>query len=121
MAQKKTKLPSTRDAMLEWIDRDHDSMSVRRQRELLGIHRSRLHNELVPETAENLLLMRLIDEQYLRTPFWGSRNMTNFPRRQGREMNCKRTLRLMGKRDLDGMAPRPSTSRTSPRHRVYRY
>ena len=65
---------------MQWIDRDHDALSVRRQCELLGIHRSRLYYEPVPESWENLLFMRLIDEQYLKTPFWGSRNMTYFLR-----------------------------------------
>lgn len=117
----KKKSPKTREEILQWIDRDHDSLSVRRQCELLGIHRSRLYYELVPETAENLMFMRLIDEQYLKTPFWGSRNMTDFLRKRGHDVNRKRTQRLMRKMGLEGMAPGPSTSRPSVGHKVHPY
>jgi len=62
-------LPRTREESLQWIDRDHESLSVRQQCQILGIHRSQLYYERVPECGENLELMRLIDEQYLKTPF----------------------------------------------------
>ncbi|MGE0378628.1 MAG: DDE-type integrase/transposase/recombinase [Planctomycetaceae bacterium] len=96
-------------------------MSVRRQCVLLGIHRSQLYDEPVPETAENLELMRLIDGQYLKTPFWGSRNMTIFLRRRGYTVNRKRTQRFMGTMGLEGLAPGPSTSRPAPGCKVYPY
>ena len=73
----KKKLPRTRSELRSWIDRGHASLSARRQCELLGVHRSRLYYETALKTRENLELMLLIDEQYLRTPFWGSRNITN--------------------------------------------
>ena len=106
---------------MRWIDRDHDSLSVRRQCELFGIHRSQLYYEPVPETDENLGLMRLLDEQYLKTPFWGSRNMTFFLRKRGHPVNRKRTQRLLRKMGLEGLAPGPSTSRPAPGHKVYPY
>lgn len=106
---------------MQWIDPQHESISVRRQCKLLGIHRSQLHYEPVPETDENLQYMRLIDEQYLKTPFWGSRNMTTFLRQQGHAVNRKRTQRLMRKMGLEGLSPGPSTSRRHPRHKVYPY
>lgn len=90
---------------MAWIDREHGSLSVRRQCELLGVHRSRFYYEPVEETAENLALMRLIDEQYLTTPFWGSRNMTVFLRSKGHDVNRKRTQRLMRKMGLAAIAP----------------
>jgi putative transposase len=80
-----------------------------------------LYYEPVPETEMNLLCMRLIDEQYMRTPFWGSRNMTAFLRRQGHMVNRKRTQRLMQKMGLEGLAPGPSTSRPHPDHKIYPY
>jgi putative transposase len=55
------------------VERDHSEISVRRQCELLGVTRSGLYYEPVGESEENLLLMRLLDEQYTRTPFYGSR------------------------------------------------
>ncbi len=106
---------------MKWIDWDDESLSVRRQCELLGVHRSLLYYEPVCETEENLELMRLIDQQYLKTPFWGSRNMTEFLRRQGESVNRKRTQRLMRKMGLEGLAPGPSTSRPAAGHKVYPY
>src|SRR5262245_36617991 len=58
------------------IDAGHPDLSVRRQCELLDLNRSGLYYEPAPETAENLRLMRLIDEQYTACPFYGSRRMT---------------------------------------------
>ena len=60
------------------MERDHPEISVRRQCELLGVNRSGLYYEPVGESEENLLLMRLLDEQYTRTPFYGSRRMTEW-------------------------------------------
>lgn len=96
-------------------------MSVRRQCELLGVHRSRLYYEPVPETPENLDLMRRIDEQYLRTPFWGSRNFATFLSSPRQTVNRKRTQRLMRKMGLEAIAPKPSTSRPAPGHKRYPY
>jgi putative transposase len=59
--------------MRRLVDRSHPEISVRRQCELLGVNRSGLYYEPVGESAENLLLMRLLDEQYTRTPFYGKR------------------------------------------------
>ena len=60
------------------VERDHPEISVRRQCELLGVNRSGLYYEPVGESEENLLLMRLLDEQYTRAPFYGSRRMTEW-------------------------------------------
>ena len=65
--------------------------------------------------------MGLIDEQYLKTPFWRSRNMTDFLRKKGHAVNRKRTQRLMGKMGFEGLALGPSTSRPSSRNKVYPY
>ena len=106
---------------MKWIEFGHPELSVRRQCELLRIHRSRLYYEAVPETPDNLLYMRLIDEQYMKTPFWGSRNMTTFLHNLGHEVNRKRTQRLMGIMGLEGLCPGPSTSCPAPGHKVYPY
>jgi putative transposase len=106
---------------LKWIDHDHPKLSVRRQCALLGIHRSQLYYEPAPEKPENLELMRLIDEQYLKRPFWGSRNFGVYLRNQGYRVNRKRIQRLMRKMGLEGISPGPSTSRPSPGHKVYPY
>jgi putative transposase len=106
---------------LEWIDRENGALSIRRQCELLGVHRSRLYYEPARESVENLELMRLIDEQYLKTPFWGSRNMTVFLESKGYQVNRKRTQRLMRQMGLAAIAPGPSTSRPAPGHKRYPY
>jgi putative transposase len=95
-------------------------LSVRRQCELIGLNRSTLYYEPVPETAENLELMRLIDEQYTRHPFYGSRRMTRWLVRQGREVNRKRVQRLMGAMGLEAIYPKPNLS-AGRGHKVYPY
>ena len=69
----KKDLPRTRDEALKGIDGDHETLSIRRQCQLLNIHRSQLYYEPAPEFAENLELTRLIDELHLHRPTWGSR------------------------------------------------
>ncbi len=70
---------------------------------------------------ENLELMRLIDEEYTRHPFYGSRKMCAWLRRRGHAVNRKRVRRLMGLMGLESVAPKPNTSRPSPRHKIYPY
>ena len=86
-------------------------MSVRRQCDLLGLNRSTWYYEAMPQTAENLALMRLIDEQYLRTPFYGSRRMTAWLQGEGHEVNRKRVQRLMRLMGLEALYPKPRTTR----------
>ena len=71
------------------------TLSVRRQGELLGLNRSSYYYQTAPESALNLQLMRLVDEQFLRTPFYGWRKMTASLRRLGYAINGKRVRRLM--------------------------
>jgi putative transposase len=65
--------------------------------------------------------MRLIDEEYTRHPFYGSRKMRDFLERQGWPVSRKRVRRLMRKMGLESLAPKPNTSRPAPEHRVYPY
>ena len=65
--------------------------------------------------------MRLIDEQYLKRPVWGSRSMTTFLRRQGWKINRKRVQRLMRTMGLEAVYPRPKTSKANPEHKIYPY
>jgi len=96
-------------------------LSIARQCQLLGLPRSTYYRSIGGESAYNLGLMRLIDEQYLRTPFFGSRQMTDWLRRKGHLVNRKRIQRLMGKMGLQGAVPGPHTSRPHPAHKVYPY
>jgi putative transposase len=103
------------------IDPDHESLSIRRQCELLDLPRSTLYYQPARETDENLVLMRLLDEQYLQTPFYGSRRMSVWLQAQGHAVNRKRVQRLMRIMGLEGLTPRRSTSRPAEGHRVFPY
>lgn len=65
--------------------------------------------------------MRLIDEQYLKTPFYGSRSMTLHFRRLGYNVNRKRIRRLMRLMGIEAVYPKPKTSRSHPDHKIYPY
>ena len=77
------------------IEADHEDRSIARQCELVSISRSSFYYQPTGETAENLALMRLIDAQFLETPWYGSRQMAAHLRRDGREIGRKRVRRLM--------------------------
>lgn len=79
----------------EMIEKDNKQISIVRQSELLGIHRSGLYYQPCPESEENLTIMRLLDEQYLKTPFYGVRRLTVWLESRGYQINRKRTRRLM--------------------------
>ena len=65
--------------------------------------------------------MRLIDEQYLKAPFYGSRSMTLHFRRLGYNINRKRIRRLMRRMGIEAVYPKPKTSRPHPDHKIYPY
>jgi len=96
-------------------------LSVRRQCELLGLNRSTWYYEPVPESAAELALMRRIDEQYLQTPFYGSRKMTAWLRREGEAINRKRVQRLMRRMGLEAIYPKPRTTLAGAAHKIYPY
>ena len=103
------------------IEVGHPALSVRKQCELLGLNRASLYYQAGTETAENLRLMRLIDEQYLKTPFYGSRRMAAWLIREGEAVNRKRVRRLMGVMGLEAIYPKPRTTVANPDHKVYPY
>jgi putative transposase len=104
--------------LVEW---EHPEISVRRQCGLLGINRSGLYYEPVGESEENLLLMRLLDEQYTRTPFYGSRKMTEWLAAKGYAVNRKRVSRLMELLCIQAVYPKPKLSQPGEGHRIYPY
>jgi putative transposase len=95
--------------------------SVRRQCELLRVSRSGLYYEPVPTCAEELALMRRIDELHLQHPCYGSRLLSVTLRNEGRDVNRKRVQRLMRLMGIESMAPKPKTSEPHPEHAVYPY
>jgi putative transposase len=88
---------------------------------LLGLNRSTLYYQSATESAFNLQLMRLIDEQYLQTPFYGWPRMTAHLRRGGYQVNGKRIRRLMHLMGLQAIYPKPKTTRSDQEHRIYPY
>ena len=103
------------------MDRDQPEISVRRQCELLALNRSGLYYSPVGESKENLLLMRLLDEQYTRTPFYGSRKMTEWLATVGHLVNRKRVARLMELLGIEAVYPKPRLSQPGKGHRIYPY
>jgi putative transposase len=114
-------LPASIDLKRLLIEPLNDHLSVRRQCELLDINRSSFYLQPAAESAENLRLMRLIDQQFLRTPFYGSRRMTASLERSGETVNRKRVQRLMAKMGLEAIFPRPRTTIAATDARVYPY
>jgi putative transposase len=88
---------------------------------LLSLARSSLHYAPVAEDPEDHALMRLIDEQYTATPFYGSRRMTVSLRALGWKVNRKRVRHLMQRMGLDAIYARPRLSAPAPGHRIYPY
>ena len=104
------------------MDRGHSDLSIRRQCELLGLNRSGLYYEPVGENEENLRFMRLIDEQYTRTPFYGSRKMTKWLVTEGYAVNRKRISRLMAVMGIEAVYPKPKLlSQPGEGHKIYPY
>lgn len=96
-------------------------VSVRRQCEILALNRSSLYYKSVDIDPEELELMRRIDELHLKYPFFGSRRISQELRTQGLVVNRKRVQRLMRIMDLEGVAPKPNTSRPAPEHPAFPY
>jgi len=103
------------------LDAKHPKLSLVRQCSLLGISRSSAYYQPQPVRTEELDLMRLIDEQYLKTPVFGSRSMVKHLRRLGHKVNRKRVQRLMRLMGIEAVYPRPNTSRPHTEHKIYPY
>ena len=103
------------------IERHHPKLSVGTQCRLLSISRSSFYYAPQGETAENLSLMRLIDRQFLETPFYGVQQMTWHLRNEGHAVNVKRIRRLMRLMRLMPIYQKPNTSKPAKGHRTYPY
>jgi putative transposase len=103
------------------IEPEHPRLSIVRQCELISINRSSYYGPVGSETQLNLALMRLMDEQFLQTPWYGSRQMTRHLRRAGHEVGRKRVKRLMRKMGLEAVYQRPKTTVANPEHKIWPY
>jgi putative transposase len=103
------------------IARGHPDLSLSRQCRLLSISRSAFYYTPKGESAENLNLMRRIDELFLKYPFYGSRQMVRQLRRDGVCIGRHRVRRLMRLMGLQAIYQAPRTSDPHPAHRIYPY
>jgi putative transposase len=103
------------------IDPKHPDISIRRQCDLIGLNRSSFYMKPASESSLNLELMRQIDEQYLKTPFYGVRRMTVILQRQGYKVNHKRIARLMRIMGVQALFPRKDLSQSAQGHQIYPY
>ena len=103
------------------VDPTHARLSIVRQCRVVSIAHSSFYYAGQGENPLNLRLMRLIDEQFLETPFYGSRQMTRWLRRQGDTVSRKRVRRLMRLLGVHALFQRPRTSQPHPAHRIYPY
>ena len=103
------------------VERPAENLSVRRQCALLNVARSGVYRPKPEPGADDLALMRRIDELHLELPFYGSRRMTFELNREGRGVNRKRVRRLMRVMGIEAIYQRPNTSRRHPEHKVYPY
>ena len=111
----------SRERRREMVDREHPGLSTVRQCALLGISRSSVYYRPRAPSQKDLALMKQIDQQYLATPFYGSRRTKVWLGRQGHWLNRKRVQRLMRTLGLQVIYRRPRTSKPAPGHKVYPY
>jgi putative transposase len=105
-----------------WIEQWESRLSIVQQCRLAGLPRSSYYYEpLGRESAENLAVMRVIDEVYLTRPYYGSPRMRKELEQRGYRVNHKRVARLMRVMGLQAVLPGPHTSRKHPEHHVYPY
>jgi len=104
-----------------WIEQANPTISIQRQCELLGLERSSYYYQSQGESLENLQLMRMIDEEFTRHPFYGVERMTVSLCRQGSHVNVKRVRRLMRTMGLEAIYPKPKLSQMCPEHQVDPY
>lgn len=103
------------------IEPGHEQISIRRQCELVGLNRGSYYYQAASESALNLELMRKIDEQYLKTPFYGWPRMTDYLQKEGYAINHKRVQRLMKIMGLQAIYPRPRPKQERHNHKIYPY
>ena len=103
------------------IEAENSQISIARQGELLCISRSAYYYQGRGESADNEHLMRLIDEEYTKHPFYGSRKLTAWLKRQGYTVNRKRVARLMRLMEIEAIYPKPQLSNPLKEHQKYPY
>ena len=103
------------------IEMNHPQISISQQCEILRVHRSGLYYQPTAESTENLAMMRLLDEQYFKTPFYGIRKLTEWLQNMDYAVNHKRVRRLMKLMGWKTLYREPNTSEPDKQHKVYPY
>nr|WP_281805773.1 IS3 family transposase [Methylocystis echinoides] len=109
--------PAERKAM---IDRSHD-LPIARQAKALGVARSSVYYRPRPVSAEDLKLMRRLDELHLDFPFAGARMLRDLLRREGLATGRRHVATLMKRMGIEAIYRRPNTSKPAPGHKIYPY
>ncbi len=110
--------PAKKRAM---IKRDHPELSISQQCKLVRLSRSAFYYAPVGIDADTLAMMKEIDQVFTRYPFFGSRQITAYLRRDGTVVGRHRVRRLMAKMGLEAIYKRPRTSQPHPQHPVFPY
>ncbi len=105
----------------ELVDFDCKHLSLRRQCSLIGISRSGIYYEPTVDDGEDLILMKIMDQQYLERLFYGIRKMVIALEEHGYCVNRKRVVRLMHQMGIEAIYPKPNLSVSNPEHRKYPY
>ena len=103
------------------IKRNYPHFSIRKQCALLGLNRSNLYYDPVLESEKNLVLMKLLDEEYTRHPFKGVCKMEHYLRELGYAVNHKRVRRLLRLMGIEAIYPKKHLSKSHPEHKKYPY
>jgi putative transposase len=114
-------LECSTDQLRLLVDWDDGEISIRRQCELLGVHRSGLYYQPLGESEESLMLMRLMDEEYTRHPFYGSRRLREWLGGGGHQVGRNRVKRLMQVMGIEAVYPKPKLSQSEEAHKIYPY
>ena len=117
----KKNLNSFVEAKKRCVEPDHPEISINRQCELLCLSKSSYYYKQREVNSYNKLLMRLIDEEYTRHPFYGTRRLTAWLKRKGHEVNIKRVRRLMRDMGIEAIYQKPNFSKAFPEHKKYPY
>jgi putative transposase len=103
------------------VGKEHNTLSVRKQCELLQLNRSTLYYKEVETDAETIELTRLIDQLFTAHPYFGARRMRELLKRAGKNVNRKRIRRLMKLMGLETIYRKPRTSQQNKEHKIYPY
>jgi putative transposase len=103
------------------VDKEQDSLSMRKQCVLLNLNRSTLYYKAVEPNAETLELMMLIDKIFLEHPYFGARRIRQMLRRAGKHVSRNRVRRLMKLMGIEALYRKPRTSKANPEHKIYPY